>query len=252
MKKIFLNFIVIVVLSSCIVTTKAQLYLKAFTGYSFCSYPITYAIFQETINNSVSAKSFKYKPGNGLQIGLVGGYDINSTIGVEISANFIVPHTQKGQYQFSKDFVGRVTAFDLQSINKVYNFSSMLVYTIPCKKKANIYIKAGPNFLLHDTKLNNTITEYDKDNKIIETIEAEKTIKGKINIGFQGAIGVCFKQTKRVSFFSEFNIINSNYLYKNYTYTEGNYNKSEDISERIIYNSLAFNVGVKYNLTGSK
>lgn len=252
MKNIFHNFIACVTLSCCIVTTNAQFYLKAFTGYSFCSHPIPYANFQETINNTVSTTSFKYKPGNGLNVGFAGGYNINSKIGVEINANFILPHTKEGKYQYSTNFFGRTDAYNLKSSTSVYNFSSMLVFSVPYKSKTNIYFKAGPNFLLLKTKLNNKTTEYYTNSNSTSIKDEENILKGKINIGFQGAIGACFKQSKKISFFSEFNVINSNYLYKNYTYSNGSNNETGEISERIVYNSLALNVGVKYNLTGTK
>jgi hypothetical protein len=94
----------------CILSANAQFYLKTFTGYSW-SMNTDRNISEEIVDGIQNDYACTFKNGQGVNLGVAAGYQINHDLSVETNCNIQLFTTQKITIPSSIDNVANIQSF---------------------------------------------------------------------------------------------------------------------------------------------
>lgn len=204
----------------CILSVNAQLYLKAFTGYSL-SLNTYKNISREIVNNIENVYPYTYKNGEGMNLGIAVGYQINKNLSVEANCNTQLFTTQKITIPSSIDYASNTQSFYISGIfgrldyrHQIIQLSPQLMYRVNYHK-INLYIKTGPNFI----SARSYISDYYKEFIFSEThwgfdykdAESKRSLEGKWSIGLQSSFGIEYPISTKMTLFGELLAVNNNF-----------------------------------------
>ena len=154
--------------------------------------------------------------GQGFKAGLIGGYQFNRIVGLELGVNYFNSEEQdmmkqtvinNGMTLLNVHAIGKVRAFDL---------APALVFRIPTAGKFQPYSKIGvivpfSGYLQINTSVNDQTGQVAASQGIVSpagtrtnlVLEREERINPKATIGFQSALGFDYKAGNRISLFAE-------------------------------------------------
>ncbi len=246
--------------------TKAQIYLKAYSGYVFSAAPY-HETTSSTINGVENIYDYKYKMGKGVNIGTGVGYSFNKNFSVELTANtqiftgakiFVPPPVIEDSANFS--ISGQFGHLRYHSL--LIQFAPQLKYSVECAKKIGLFVKAGPDFMYVATYYNsNSPTMWlDSTGWSMRNINETFANKGKLGLGIQASAGVDYKLSANVRIFAEFLSVICNYNFYSYKIT-GFYingvNHTADLNpasfkieggDKVNFSQYGINIGVIYSL----
>lgn len=154
--------------------------------------------------------------GQGFRAGLVGGYQFNSVVGLEVGVNYF--HSEEQDMMKQTVINNGVTALSLQTAGKVraFDIAPALVFRIPNTGKFQPYSKIGfivpfSGYLQINTSINDQTGQIAASQGIVSpagtrtnlVLEREERINPKATIGFQSALGFDYKIGDKISLFSE-------------------------------------------------
>lgn len=251
----------------CILSANAQLYLKMFTGYSL-SLNTDRNISTEIVNNIENDYHYTYKNGEGTNLGVAVGYQINKNLSVEANCNTQIFTTQKITIPSSIDYASNTQSFSISGFfgrldysHQIFQLSPQLMYRVNYHK-INLYIKIGPNFLW----ARSYISQYYKDMTLSQTTwefdfkDAEQRgyLEGKCSIGLQSSFGIEYPVSTKMTLFGELLSVNSNFLFEKSVLQSSEIEGVNQISEstqttyylpsenKWNFSQIGLNVGVKY------
>jgi len=154
--------------------------------------------------------------GQGFRAGLVGGYQFNSVVGIELGVNYFNSAAQDMMKQtvINND----VTVLSLHTVGKVraFDVAPALVFRIPNTGKFQPYSKIGfiipfSGYLQINTSVNDQTGQIAASQGTVSptgtrtnlVLEREERINPKATIGFQSALGFDYKIGNKISLFSE-------------------------------------------------
>jgi len=250
-----------------ILAVNAQLYLKAYTGYSL-SLNMDKNISREIVNTIENDYAFTYKHGEGMNLGIAVGYQINKNLSVEANCNTQLFTNQKITIPSSIDYASTTQSFyfsgffgSLNYSHQIIQLSPQLMYRVNYHK-INLYIKTGPNFL----NARSYISDYYKEFILSEThwgfdfkdAASKRYLEGKWSIGLQSSVGIEYPISSKMTLFGELLSINGNFLFnksilQSYEIegvsqiNEGTQTTFDLSSEKKCdFSQIGLNVGIKY------
>ena len=165
-----------------------------------------------TFSESALTGSF----GQGFRAGLVGGYQFNTILGLELGVNYFNSSEQDMMKQ--NVFNNGVNVLSLHTVGKVraLDLAPALVFRIPSTGKFQPYTKVGviipvAGYLQINTSVNDQTgqiavaqgTSPLPGTRTNLVLEREEKINPNATIGFQSALGFDYKISSRISVFSE-------------------------------------------------
>lgn len=261
MKKINL----LLILFSLSIAVKAQLYIQPYAGYMLSSHPQIKQSFI-TINNYQTVETLKLKYGQGMNAGIVLGYDFKNSLSLELNANaqlfssFTTSAAEpnlsglnSSSYSYSfYGYFGSVTY-----ATNIYQIAPQLVYRV-LKNKFKVNFKIGPNLLV--AKITHKYHTVDRDTEesdlnpyLIQVYEKVEYDTRNLSVGLRSSIGVDYQISS--SLFASVNLVS---VYSNPNFTNGTVkryeldgvthpNPSSSTGEnRINLSQVGLTLGVKY------
>ena len=231
----------------------AQMYLKGYTGYALSTgnTKLTSSII---INNDKYASSYRLKAGQGLNLGLGIGYDLNRNIAFEITGNTqLCSKFNYSPYQWDYNFTdGGSYSYegffdDFEYTNSLFQVSPQVVFkSNPCNQWT-FYLKGGPDFIWIKHKR----TTYD------ESLLMTEHFSGKINTGIQCSFGTEYELSKNIRVFAELTTVGVKYTFRKNkilryekdgvdALSELDSNFFDNLNDKVIFNHAGLNVGIKY------
>ena len=254
----FKLFVFFTVLTSSV---NAQMYFSGFCGYSFASNPVKVEniIVQDTM---VSMFNARYLYGKGANLGFNVGYILNENMSLEVGFNTQVLTKSKFDNDWSS-YNSATSYYYLLGINgytemenRNIQLSPLFIYTIN-RGRINPFIKAGLNFLYSQSMFTRNYTGLGSD----DFTEISYKYTGEWSLGFKGAAGVSYRANKKLSYYCEFIVVNTQYKYQKSELTSYKVNGVDQMSTvlnkvtelrsnegRVDYSQLGFNIGIKYNI----
>jgi opacity protein-like surface antigen len=231
MKKSIPIFLLLSILSTYAIAQEKGFYIKPTGGYFIKVTPVEFpaingapardrtttiigtgASATSTFSETALTGSF----GQGFRVGLVGGYQFNKVLGLELGVNYFNSAEQdmmkqnvvnNGVNVLSLHTVGKVSAFDL---------APALVFRIPSTGKFQPYTKVGvivpvAGYLQINTAVNDQSGQIAASQGTVSpagtrtnlVLDREEKINPNATIGFQSALGFDYKISDRLSVFSE-------------------------------------------------
>ena len=262
MKRGLLLFLTLFLLGA---VSQAQVYLKAYTGYSVSANPQKLQS-TEIVGNVKNVYQSKIKTGEGMNLGLAIGYRFNKNFSFEITSNtqaftkkiIFIPHTD-----FSNSNHWTLIG-NFGNINYKYvlvQLAPQLVYTVDYNKKLLFYLKAGPDLLMAKGNYEFISPGYSLDSSwTVHPSETDETeiLKGGINIGLQSSAGFEYKLSKDLYFTCEFISVICNYKFKTIEITKYNIDGADHLNDltsttqkntsgtKNDFSSWGINMGIKY------
>jgi hypothetical protein len=256
---------IIIILFSIYSFINAQIYVKALTGYSFSSNP---QIEQSTeiINDLKNVYVTKFKNGEGINLGLAFGYNLNNYFSIELvsntqiftSQNISIPQPDYNNMTYN-NFSFEGYRGNIKYTNTIFQFSPQFIYNIDYKK-IKFYLKLGPNFMFvkNNSRFDYTSWKLDTFKWIPNHIVEELNTKGGLSIGVQSSFGGEYHLSENINLFVELLSVNANYTIKkseiiSYDIDGVNHlgdldKQSQTISDagKIDFSHIGFNIGIKY------
>ena len=231
----------------------AQIYLKGYTGYALSTGNLKLTS-TTIINNDEYASSYRMKLGQGVNLGLGIGYALNTNIAFEITGNtqlfskfkyspyqWDFTYNQEEIYQYS--YAGYD---DFEYSNTMFQVSPQAVFKSNPYNQWSFYLKGGPDFIW--------VTH-----KRTTHTESLCTTKywGNMNTGIQCSFGTEYKLSSAICVFAELTTVNVSYTFKRSQIqryeidgidrlSELESTKFDDLDDRVIFNHVGLNVGLKY------
>ncbi|WP_440121537.1 outer membrane beta-barrel protein [Tenacibaculum sp. Ill] len=188
MKKSFLMLAMILATASA----SAQFYVSAAGGYSISSAGVRFGT--ETTTAGVENTYGSY--GEGMHTQLRGGYFFNDTFGVEVGLGYL---NGADQTSVLVDLPAQAQYINIEARGKAYGASASLVY----KFTNNIYGRFGALIKVggrteSDGKINIALSQTEMLN-----VDYTQDYKGRLPLGFIGAVGYKYDLSDKVSLFAE-------------------------------------------------
>jgi opacity protein-like surface antigen len=154
--------------------------------------------------------------GQGFRVGLVGGYQFNNILGLELGVNYFNSAEQDMMKQ--NVFNNGVNVLNLRTVGKVraFDLAPALVFRIPSTGKFQPYTKVGviipvAGYLQINTAINDQTGQIAASQGTVSpagtrtnlVLNREEQINPNPTIGFQSALGFDYKISNRISVFSE-------------------------------------------------
>ena len=205
---------VFIILLLFAIKTYSQFNILTYTGYTFSTNP---DIFDNIVIEDYKLNATKaiFKHGNGINVGVGIGYDFSEKLSLNINCI-----TQL----YSKSEFGNDSYLNLSGIYGYYTFENKNIQVSPLLVyyhklgKFKLFIKGGLNMLYSRTILFHNYYALHYDFNTHETTKKYHqytyVIKGGINFGFRGAIGLQYPLSKKISLYVELMSVNTNYNYK--------------------------------------
>lgn len=223
MKKTFSSLLLIILISGA--SFAQSIYLRAGGGYGF---PIaTSSIGQKNLHTSInsvdsySTKSVTGSFGSGTDFNFAVGYKFNENFIFEISSQYLISTKYKSynNYSYTNVDYSYVDNYNTTSSAKALFLNPSFVFSAGFGKAAP-YGRFG--FIIGSPKVSGSELAYYNGDGIDSVASKWEYTKG-ISLGFQGAIGMNWKLTEKLDFYTEINYISM-------TYYAGEYNLTQDIS----------------------
>lgn len=173
-------------------SVSAQFYVSAAGGYSISSAGVRFGT--ETTASGVENTYGSY--GEGLHTQLRGGYFFNDTFGVEVGVGYL---NGADQTSLLVDLPTQAQYINIEARGKAYGASASLVY----KFTNNIYGRFGALIKVggkteSDGKINMALSQTEMLN-----VDYTQDYKGRLPLGFIGAVGYKYDLSDKVSLFAE-------------------------------------------------
>jgi len=169
-----------------------------------------------TASSTFSESALTGSFGQGFRVGLVGGYQFNKILGLELGVNYFSSAEQDMMKQ--NVFNNGVNVLTLHTVGKVraLDLAPALVFRIPSTGKFQPYTKVGviipvAGYLQINTSVNDqtgqiaaaqgTVSPAGTRTNLV--LNREEQINPNPTIGFQSALGFDYKISNRISVFSE-------------------------------------------------
>ncbi|MFP5080472.1 outer membrane beta-barrel protein [Pedobacter sp. JCM 36344] len=231
MKKSIPIIILLSIMAACSFAQEKGFYIKPTGGYFIKVTPVEFPAINgapardktTTITgtgagatSTVSETALTGSFGQGFRAGLVGGYQFNSVLGLELGVNYFNSAEQDMMKQ--NVFNNGVNVLNLHTIGKVraLDLAPALVFRIPSTGKFQPYTKVGviipvAGYLQINTSVNDQTGQVAASQGIASApgtrtnlaLNREEKINPNATIGFQSALGFDYKISNRVSVFSE-------------------------------------------------
>ncbi|MEE3998976.1 outer membrane beta-barrel protein [Tenacibaculum sp. FZY0031] len=174
------------------VSASAQFYVSASGGYSISSAGVRFGT--ETTTAGVENTYGSY--GEGMHTQLRGGYFFNDTFGVEIGVGYL---NGADQTSVLVDLPAQAQYINIEARGKAYGASASLVY----KFTNNIYGRFGALIKVggrteSDGNINIALSQTEMLN-----VDYTQDYKGRLPLGFIGAVGYKYDLSNKVSIFAE-------------------------------------------------
>ena len=173
-------------------SASAQFYVSASGGYSISSAGVRFGT--ETTTTGVENTYGSY--GEGMHTQLRGGYFFNDTFGVEVGFGYL---NGADQTSVLVDLPAQAQYINIEARGKAYGASASLVY----KFTNNIYGRFGALIKVggrteSDGNINIALSQTEMLN-----VDYTQDYKGRLPLGFIGAVGYKYDLSDRVSLFAE-------------------------------------------------
>jgi hypothetical protein len=219
MKKTFSSFLLIILVSGA--TFAQGIYFRAGGGYGF---PIATSLIGEkylhtNINNidNYSRESVTGSYGSGTNFNFALGYKFNENFVFELSSQYLISNKYK---TFNNDnYSSYVDDDNISTSAKALFLNPSFVFSAGFGKAAP-YGRFG--LIIGSPKVSGSELQYYNGDGVDSVARKWEYTKG-ISLGFQGAIGMNWKLTEKLDFYTEIN-------YVSMTYYPGEYNLTQDIS----------------------
>jgi hypothetical protein len=264
MKRSLLIFLTLFLFSTL---SQAQVYLRAYTGYSVSANPEKLQS-TEIVNGVKNVYQSKYKWGEGMNLGFAVGFRYNKNLSFEVTSNTQVLNKKKifiPQKDLTTSNNWMISGYfgNIEYTNTVFQFAPQIVYTVDYNQKMLFYPKTGPQFLLAKSNFQRNYLEYSLDSSWswhTHQIDESFIEKGGINIELQSSVGIEYKFSKNVHFTCEFISVICNYkpqTSETIKYKIDGADRLNDLNFRTQKNtqgiktdfsSWGINVGIKYLL----
>jgi hypothetical protein len=246
------------------------MYVKAYTGYALSTGNEVLTSY-ESIKKDEYASSFRLKFGQGVNLGLSMGYDLNKNIAFEITGN-----TQLfSKFNYTKPYQGNSTNYfywssdgffgDLECTNTLFQVSPQIVFRSNPYNQWTFYLKGGPNFAWIVCKETTqsishvcyTASFYSSPVYYFPSVLSTTKYSGNINTGIQYSFGTEYKLSENICVFVEFTSVNIRYKFKRSkilryeidgvnALSTLNTTVSDELNNKKIFNHAGLNVGLKY------
>ena len=261
MKKVLPAFVTLFLASSL---SNAQIYVKAYSGYSVSANPEKR---QSTaiVDGIKNVYQEKYKWGEGINAGFALGYRFNKNFSFEITSGTQVLNKKKfhipqkdvsasNNWQLSGNFG------ETEYKSTIFQLSPQLAYTVDYKKDMLFYLKTGPEFLRARNYYHRSYTGFSFDNFQLYPNQTELAVvrKGPFNIGLQSSAGVEYRLSKNLHFTGEFISVLCNYEFETIETTKYSVDGIDSPDDPVFlpqkntqaiktdFSSWGFNIGIKY------
>jgi hypothetical protein len=264
----------------------SQFYLKGYTGYALSTgndklisaemIETSEIIDSEEYKRIYSYKeyqsSYRLKFGQGVNLGLSVGYELNKNIAFEITGNtqlftkFSYSNPYKWNYILKdNDYMSSAWGSygnlfgDMEYSNTLFQISPQVVFkSNPCNQWI-FYMKGGTNYIwvIHKSTTLHSATQFIySDFNTPSKLYAVK-YSGKTNIGVQFSFGTEYKLSENISAFAELTTVTTNY-----TFTKGRTLRYEidgvdslseldsptyDEDYKTSFSHIGLNFGIKYS-----
>ena len=254
-------------------SSRAQIYLKGYMGYALAT-GNDKLISTEIINNDRYASSCRLKNGQGVNLGLGIGYDLNANIAFEITGNTQLfskfRYSNPYQWDFTYDpeesyYIWSTKGFfgDLEYSNTMFQVSPQIVFKSNPYNQWTFYLKGGPDFIWVTSKQTTQTPSIDfsfssSSIAIYKSLDLYTTeYSGNINTGIQCSFGTEYELSKTICVFAEITTVNVRYTFKHSKIlryesdgvdllsTLGS-TVSDGLNERTVFNHVGLNMGLKY------
>jgi len=223
------------ILLICTSSSSAQMYVNAFTGYSF-SNSTQYLALETTGNDILNAERMRLNYGKGMNLGAGLGYIFNDNISFEVTIN--TQFFTKSSYTVFYDnwVTGPVRSkMDYTIRNTNLQIAPLVVYSADLKKM-KLYLKAGLNFLYSESIID--IVSYTFYS------ESQEVDKGGLDMGFRGGLGLQYQVSESTDLYAEYMSIITNYVYTNSS-------AWDHPDYRVDYSHMGLNIGIRYRFNRS-
>lgn len=250
----------------------AQIYIKGYTGYALSTGNNNKLTSYETINEYAWASAYQLKFGQGVNLGLSIGYNLNTNIAFEITGNtqlftkfkyskpyqwdFIYPEGTLNWSWSAEGFFG-----NLEYSCTMFQVSPQVVLKSNQYNRWTFFLKGGLNFIwvrYEETKQTISWSSSVFSDFYVPSRLSTSRYSGNINIGIQYSFGIEYKLSENICVFAELTRVNARYTFKRSeilryeidgvdSLSELESIKLNDLDERLIFNHVGLNMGVKYN-----
>lgn len=258
---------IIIQITFCILSINAQLYLKTFTGYSL-SLNTDRNQSVEIVNDIRNEYGYTFKNGQGINLGIGIGYQINDNISVETNCNTQILSTQKIIIPSSIDYDSYLQSIYVSGFfgrldyrSQFFQFTPQLMYRVNYQN-IKLYIKTGPNFLWARSYISQYYKTFIKSQTHwgfdYKDTELKSYIDGKHSIGLQSSFGIEYPILPRINLFGELLSVISNYEFDKETlksYKIEGVNQINETTQTTNYldpviksnfSQIGLNIGIKY------
>lgn len=243
-------------------TVQAQIYINAFSGYSFATNPEKSTQIMG-INRKFDITNRVIYYGKGLNLGFGVGYIFNKHLSAELSYNTQAFTKSEFDHNWAQYDTGSNYYFsgiygEGEIKNKSAQLAPLLVYTININK-IHPYIKVGPNLLKVKTVSERNYTSFPRQEQTKEIfVETVLIRSGEWKVGFRGAFGAFISISEKLQVYGELLTVNMHYAYNkeelikykedgiDLLSTQDKVSAIDEDRNRIDYSHFGFNLGVKY------
>jgi opacity protein-like surface antigen len=261
MKKVLPAFVTLFLVSSL---SHAQIYVKAYSGYSVSANPEKRQS-TEIVDGIKNVYQEKYKWGEGINAGFALGYRFNKNFSFEITSGtqllnkkkFLIPQkdvSASNNWQLSGNFG------ETKYKSSIFQLSPQLAYTVDYNKNMLFYLKTGPEFLTARNYYHRSYTGFSFDSFRISPNQTELAVvrKGPFKMGLRSSAGVEYKLSKNLHFTGEFISVLCNYEFETIettNYTVDGIDRLNDFGWgpqentrgiKTDFSSWGFNIGIIY------
>ena len=247
----------------------AQIYIKGYTGYALSTGNERFNA-TEIINDKTYASSYRLKLGQGINVGLSIGYDLNKNIAFEITGNTLFSPKYKYSNSYQWDFNSYSNVWhwsyngffgDVEYASTMFGVSPQIVFRSNPYNQWIFYLKGGLDFVVVKFKKTTRTIPIDFPFYNSHTPSYYQTIRysGNLSTGIQYSFGTEYKLSKNICVFAELTAVNLKYTFKRSqilqyeidginSLSELESTKSNDLDNQLVLNHVGFNIGIKYSL----
>ena len=231
MKKSIQILLLFLIISTYAVAQEKGFYIKPTGGYFIKVTPVEFPAINgapardrtttitgtgASASSTVSETALTGSFGQGFRAGLVGGYQFNTVLGLELGVNYF---NSAEQDMMKQNVINNgVNVLSLHTVGKVraLDIAPALVFRIPSTGKFQPYTKVGviipvAGYLQINTAVNDQSgqiaaaqgTASPTGTRTTLVLDREEKINPNATIGFQSALGFDYKISNRLSVFSE-------------------------------------------------
>ncbi len=226
----------------CNASQAQKIYATLGTGYGFSAAPNLFSASDYTSdnNNGNSTKTEERKKGNGsfgkgMQFTGALGYQFTESISGELGLSYLSGSKIKSIYKSTNNSSSANSNYKSEMIiqGSVFRCMPTLRFTVG-EGKTKAYMKAGAVIGLTNklkTSSSSVYTFNDFSGLYSDYTESQTAgeYKGNMSLGFTAALGLVFKLSESVGFFTEVNMITQSWAPKKYSVTKSTSNGEDQL-----------------------